>query len=170
MYTPDKEVKGLKYLKVNGKNVPIQMDKGYAVIKRVWKKGDQIALEMPMDVQKFKADERIQANIGRMALRYGPLVYNVETADGQDINKSVNANSTFTTEWQANFLRGMMIIKGSWEDGTPLIAIPNYARTNRLDGKMPAGVTTTIPTEANEPPQRIQNRPLASSIWIKVKN
>ena len=63
----------------------------------------------------------------------------------------------------------MMVIKGQWEDGSPLVAIPNYARTNRLDGKEPAAVTTTLPVEANEPPQRIQNRPLASQIWIKEK-
>ena len=163
-------MKGLKYLKVNGKNIPIQMDKGYAVIKRVWKKGDQISLEMPMEVQKFNADKRIEANIGRMALRYGPLVYNVETADDQDINKAIDASKPLITEWRDNFLRGMMIIKGSWEDGTQLIAIPNYARTNRLDGKMPAAVTTTLPTEANEPPQRIQNRPVSSAVWIKEKN
>lgn len=169
LYTPDKEVKGLKYLKVNGKNVPVTIDKGYVMIKRTWKKGDKIELEMPMEVQKFKADPRIEANIGRTAIRFGPLIYNVETADGQDINKAIDASKPLATEWRDNFLRGMLIIKGQWEDGSPLIAIPNYARTNRLDGKVPAATTTTLPTEANEPPQRIQNRPVASAVWIKEK-
>lgn len=169
LYTPDKEVKGLKYLKVNGKNIPVTIDKGYVMIKRTWKKGDKIELEMPMEVQKFKADPRIEANIGRTAIRFGPLIYNVETADGQDINKAIDASKPLATEWRDNFLRGMMIIKGQWEDGSPLIAIPNYARTNRIDGKVPAATTTTLPTEANEPPQRIQNRPVASAVWIKEK-
>ncbi len=169
LYTPDKEVKGLKYLKVNGKAVPVVIEKGYVAIKRVWKKGDKIELEMPMEVQKFYADKRIEANQGRVALRFGPLIYNVETADGQDINKAIDTKKPLAIEWRDNFLRGMMVIKGQWEDGTPLVAIPNYARTNRLDGKEPAAVTTTLPVEANEPPQRIQNRPLASQIWIKEK-
>lgn len=169
LYTPDKEVKGLKYLKVNGKNVPVEINKGYVAIKRTWKKGDKIELEMPMEVQKFHADTRIEANRGRVALRFGPLIYNVETADGQDINKAIDTQKPLAMEWRDNFLRGMMVIKGQWEDGTPLLAIPNYARTNRLDGKVPATTTTTLPTEANEPPQRIQNRPLASAIWIKEK-
>ena len=169
LYTPDKEVKGLKYLKVNGKNIPVEMDKGYAVIKRTWKKGDKIELEMPMEVQKFRADTRIEANRGRVALRFGPLIYNVETADGQDINKAIDIQKPLAMEWRDDFLRGMMVIKGQWEDGTPLLAIPNYARTNRIDGKVPAATTTTLPTEANEPPQRIQNRPVASAIWIKEK-
>lgn len=169
LYTPDKEVKGLKYLKVNGKNVPVEINKGYVAIKRTWKKGDKIELEMPMEVQKFHADTRIEANRGRVALRFGPLIYNVESADGQDINKAIDTQKPLAMEWRDNFLRGMLVIKGQWEDGTPLLAIPNYARTNRLDGKMPAATTTTLPTEANEPPQRIQNRPVASAIWIKEK-
>jgi DUF1680 family protein len=169
LYTPDKEVKGLKYLKVNGKNVPVETVKGYVALKRTWKKGDKIELEMPMEVQKFHADTRIEANRGRVALRFGPLIYNVESADGQDINKAIDTQKPLAVEWRDNFLRGMLVIKGQWEDGTPLLAIPNYARTNRLDGKVPAATTTTLPTEANEPPQRIQNRPLASTIWIKEK-
>lgn len=168
LYTPDKDVKGLKYLKVNGQNVPLKEDKGYIAIKRNWKKGDKIELEMPMEVQRFKADDRIEANRGRVALRYGPLVYNVETADGQDIEKAIS-KKPLVAEWREGFLRGMMVIKGEWADGTPLIAIPNYARTNRIDGKEPATVTTTIPTEVNEPPQRIPNRPVSSIIWIKDK-
>ena len=169
LYTPDKEVKGLKYLKVNGKPVSVTIDKGYVALKRTWKKGDKIELEMPMEVQKFHADTRIEANRGRVALRFGPLIYNVETADGQDINKAIDTKKPLAMEWRNDFLRGMMVIKGQWEDGSPLVAIPNYARTNRLDGKVPAATTTTLPTEANEPPQRIQNRPLASAIWIKEK-
>lgn len=169
LYTPDKEVKGLKYLKVNGKPVPVTIEKGYVALKRTWKKGDKIELEMPMEVQKFRADDRIEANRGRVALRFGPLIYNVETADGQDINKAIDTKKPLAIEWRDNFLRGMLVIKGQWEDGSPLLAIPNYARTNRIDGKVPAATTTTLPTEANEPPQRIQNRPLASAVWIKEK-
>lgn len=169
LYTPDKEVKGLKYLKVNGKPVPVTIEKGYVALKRTWKKGDKIDLEMPMEVQKFRADDRIEANRGRVALRFGPLIYNVETADGQDINKAIDTKKPLAIEWRDNFLRGMLVIKGQWEDGSPLLAIPNYARTNRIDGKVPAATTTTLPTEANEPPQRIQNRPLASAVWIKEK-
>ena len=89
LYTPDKEVKGLKWLKVNGQTIAINAEKGYAVIKRKWKAGDKIELEMPMEVQRFTADDRIESNRGRVALRYGPLVYNVEKADSQDINLSL---------------------------------------------------------------------------------
>jgi hypothetical protein len=32
-------------------------------------------------------------------------------------------------------LGGVMTIKGKWNDGSPLLAIPNYARENRGAGK-----------------------------------
>lgn len=168
LYKPDKEVNGLKWLKVNGKTVAITVDKGYAVIKRQWKAGDKIELEMPMEVQRFTADERIEGNRGRVALRYGPLVYNVEKADQQEIDKPVG-KLPFVTEWHDELLRGVMLIKGSWADGTPLTAIPNYARNNRITKPVATTVaTSTTPTQAAEPPQRIADRTPTSIIWIKA--
>jgi hypothetical protein len=168
LYTPDKEVNGLKWLKVNGQKMLIKVDKGYAVITRKWKAGDKIELELPMEIQRFTADDRIEANKGRVALRYGPLVYNVEKADQQDINKSIG-KQPLMIEWNNELLRGVMVIKGTWSDGTPLIAIPNYARNNRIQKVevTPFGPTTT-PTKAAEPPQKIAGKDVSSIIWIKA--
>ncbi len=166
LYKPDKEVNGLKWLKVNGQLVKIVADKGYAVVKRTWKKGDKIELEMPMEVQKFTADERIEANKGRVALRYGPLVYNVEKADKQEIDKPIG-KTPLSTEWNKDLLRGIMVIKGTWADGTPMIAIPNYVRNNRIIKPATTVLApTTTPTQAAEPPQRIDRTP-SSIVWIK---
>jgi DUF1680 family protein len=167
LYKPDKEVNGLKWLKVNGQLVKMQVEKGYAVIKRTWKKGDKIELEMPMEVQKFTADERIVANKGRVALRYGPIVYNVEKVDKQDIDQAIS-KAPMTAVWDKDLLRGVMIIKGTWADGTPLTAIPNYVRNNRITKPATTAVAaTTTPTQAAEPPQRIDRTP-ASIIWMKA--
>ena len=65
-----------------------------------------------------------------MALRYGPLIYNVESVD-QDLDKVLPPKSALKTEWRGDLLGGVMVIKGTWADGSPLTAIPNYARCNR---------------------------------------
>src|ERR1035437_3694479 len=83
-----------------------------------------------MEVQRVKADEHIAADRGSVALRYGPLIYNVESADQPDINQPLGA-APLTAEWRGDLLGGVMAIKGSWADGSPLLAIPNYARNNR---------------------------------------
>jgi hypothetical protein len=168
LYTPDKEVKGLKFLKVNGKIVNYKIEKGYAIINRKWKAGDKIELEMPMEVQRFTADERIEADRGRVALRYGPLVYNVEKADQPDIDKSIG-KLPLSAEWRNDLLRGVMIIKGTWADGTPLTAIPNFARNNRITVPPPTTeVRTSTPSQAAEPPQRLA-RGVSSIVWIKAE-
>jgi DUF1680 family protein len=130
LYSPVPAVSGLKSLKLNGKSVKVDVKNGYASISRTWKKGDKIDIELPMEVQVLTADERIKADRNKVALRYGPLVYNVEKADQPDIDKYIGTGP-FTTEWKKDLLGGVVVIKGNWEDGTPLIAIPNYARNNR---------------------------------------
>lgn len=152
LYTPTPEVMGIKSLKVNGQVMAPKIENGYAVIRRTWKKGDRVEVVLPMEVQTVKADERIEADRGKVALRYGPLIYNVETADKQDINKPIG-DAPLTTEWRGDLLRGVMTIKGKWADGSPLTAIPNYARMNR-------GVTPT-PVPPENPP-----RVPKSVIWI----
>lgn len=136
LYEPVPEVKGLKSLKVNGEIInPVIVD-GYAEIRRNWKAGDMVEMVLPMEVQTITADERIVDNRGRIAMRYGPLVYNVESVDNGDINKQIGQGQ-LTTEWRDDLLAGVLTIKGTWADGTPLLAIPNYARNNRNQPRDP---------------------------------
>ncbi|MDF2188126.1 beta-L-arabinofuranosidase domain-containing protein [Paraflavitalea sp. CAU 1676] len=168
LYTPVPAVSGLKSLKVNGKAVPVKIENGYVAITRTWKAGDKIEVVLPMDIQKIRADDKIEADRGRVALRVGPLIYNVETQDNNgDINRAIG-KGPLTMEWKPTFLNGVMTIKGTWSDGTPLIAIPNYARLNRLaTTPVPSNENQTAPTRPNEPPQARMDRTAQSAVWIK---
>ncbi len=83
-----------------------------------------------MEIQVIKADEHIAADRGKVAFRYGPLIYNVESADQPNLNLAPDLNS-LATEWRGDLLGGVMVIRGKWSDGSPLLAIPNYVRENR---------------------------------------
>jgi hypothetical protein len=131
LYTPTPQVNGLMSLSVNGSPVVPKVEKGYAVINREWKAGDKIELELPLQVQRIKASDRIVADRGLVALRYGPLIYNAERADQPDIDRPVDSHAALTTEWKGDLLDGVVIVRGSFADGSPFIAIPNYARNNR---------------------------------------
>jgi uncharacterized protein len=166
LYTPIPEVKGITSLKVNGQAVTPKIQNGYAVIRRVWKKGDKIDVVLPMQIQKITADEKIEADRGRVALRYGPLVYNTEAADQPNIDQPIG-NTPLKLEWKPDFLNGVMTIQGTWADGTPLVAIPNYARLNRLTPTpYPSSGQVTQPTQPNQPPQPVNRTPV-SIIWLK---
>jgi DUF1680 family protein len=164
LYTSVPQVKGLKSLSLNGKPFKVKIENGYAVIRRVWKKGDKIDLMLPMEIQKITADEKIEADKGRIALRYGPLIYNVEQADQQDITKPISS-SPLSLEWRGDFLKGVMTIKGTWADGTPLLAIPNYTRLNRIQPTpLPQSNQDIQAAQSNQPKG---NRGPASIVWIK---
>jgi hypothetical protein len=83
-----------------------------------------------MMVQRVKANEKIEADRGKVAVRYGPVVYSIEQVD-QDIAKALGLTSQLTTEWMLDLLEGVVVVKGQFTDGSPMMAIPNFARMNR---------------------------------------
>ncbi|HTL72169.1 MAG TPA: beta-L-arabinofuranosidase domain-containing protein [bacterium] len=130
LYTPTPQVSGIKSLVVNGDKISPKIENGYAVITREWKAGDKIDFELPMGIQVVRADERIKADRGLVALRYGPLLYTIETADQPKLDLSPDLKS-LTPAWRGDLLGGVMVIQGKWSNVSPLLAIPNYARQNR---------------------------------------
>jgi DUF1680 family protein len=132
LYTSTPAVDGIKSMSVNGRPVPIDLENGYAVVRRSWKAGDKIEVELPLAPQRVKCDDVVEANRGRVALRYGPLVYNIESIDGNKMDGVLDPNSELTTEWQPDLLGGVTVIKGKFADGSPLVAVPNFARNNRV--------------------------------------
>jgi DUF1680 family protein len=179
LYTPTPQVSGLKSLAVNGKKDTPKIENGYAIVTRNWKAGDKIELEFPMEVQRSKADERISADRGLIALRFGPLIYNVERADQPDITQTIGTGP-LSAQWRGDLLDGVNVIKGSWADGTPLLAIPNFARNNRpnsmsrspgTESADPAvnyapGSSSTNTTSAPRRPRGFGT--VNSTVWIKA--
>ncbi len=152
LYTGSPESNGIVSISVNGSAIVPIINKGYVMITRKWRTGDKINLVLPMKIQRIKASDKIEATKGRVALRYGPLIYSAERVD-QDINKVLSPESALTAEWRSNFLGGVMVIKGSWADGSELTAIPNYARHNR-----------DTPDESD---RRSRSRAPVSSVWLR---
>jgi DUF1680 family protein len=153
LYRESPSVSGVKHLSINGDSQQPEIRRGYAVITREWKAGDRIELELPMEPQRIVADERIAADKDLVAFKYGPLIYNVETVDNQNIHRKLG-DAPLQAEWRPDLLGGVMVITGKWEDGSPMTAIPNYARTNRV------GAPPEYPSE------REDDRPIDSKVWI----
>ena len=133
-------------LKVNDQHVPYQMEKGYAVIDREWKKGDQVELVLPMDIHQLVADDEVKANHDRAAIQRGPLIYCLEGADndGAAWNILLPADATFASSYEKDLLGGVVVLKSELpivkiaSDGLsvsttmqPVTAIPYYSWCNR---------------------------------------
>jgi DUF1680 family protein len=144
-------------LKVNGKSVNIDLSAGYARIRREWKMGDVIDLSLPMPVRRVLADDRVDGDIGMVALERGPLVFCAEGADnGGDIfdlvlHDAAKLQSVFRPE----LLGGVQVITGPATvfvktkegqiEGKALEfqAVPYYAWANRGAGEMSVWLART---------------------------
>jgi DUF1680 family protein len=131
LYSATPTSDGLTHLTVNGQPVTATAgNDGYVTIDRRWTAGDKVAFELPLKVQRVTADPRVAATRGRVALQRGPIIYNVESADG-DVTRPLGATPDLQATWTPDLLDGVVALRGTCADGTPLLAIPNYARLNR---------------------------------------
>jgi DUF1680 family protein len=130
LYSDAPSVDGIGAITLNGAAVQPQIENGYAVISRKWSAGDKVEFDLPMQPYRVKAIDKVKADRGRVALKFGPLVYNIESAD-QNIDKVLADDSPLTAEWKPDFLGGVMVLKGKFTDGSEMTAIPNFARENR---------------------------------------
>lgn len=137
-------------IQINGEPVTYEIQNGYAVINRAWKKNDEILVSLPMEIRQIIANEKIKDNIGKLALQRGPIVYCAEWADnnGKAGNIIVPAGAVFSTEYKPTLLNGVMTLKTEVPvvsiTGTESITtekktvtmIPYYSWANRGKGEM----------------------------------
>jgi len=127
---------------VNGKAVDCsKLVNGYLRLNRKWRPGDKIVLNLPMDVQRVYAHEKVKQDRGRVALQRGPLVYCLEAVDHKaDVNKIALPNDAkLTAEHQPDLLGGVTVIRGKAtvnKKPVDLKAIPYYAWSNRGEHAM----------------------------------
>lgn len=133
-------------LLVNGKKTDYKIENGYAVIERSWERGDFLEYTLPMRIQKIIALNQVAADINRIALQRGPLVYCVEGADNKEgVWNLVVPTSTIFKEVKATILDEPVIMlqaktpsvyPNSNGDGVDIkkrtiTAIPYYCWANR---------------------------------------
>jgi len=134
---------------VNGAPVDFKMDKGYAVIEQIWKKGDKVQVQLPMEVRKIHAIDQLTENRGKMALQRGPLVYCAEGIDNEgNVSGFIFPEKTELTEvvlpqtlggiiaLQANLPKIVVTPTAVNTNSKPFLAIPYYAWANRGKSEM----------------------------------
>jgi DUF1680 family protein len=136
---------------INGAAVDYNMENGYAVLDRVWKKNDVVEVALPMDIRRVIATDNLKEDAGKVALQRGPIIFCAEWKDnnGKVSNLVLPAASQFSAEYKPDMLNGITVLKG---DATAIItdeknsrvtstvqsflAIPYYAWANRGKGEM----------------------------------
>jgi DUF1680 family protein len=128
------------------------------VIEREWRAGDRVDLGLPMQPERLYSHPDVRANIGRVCLRRGPLIYCVEEADNAEaaitrlrlpaaaridqvvradlfdgiVALAAEANLAEVRDWDGNLYRAAPPA----EEPAGMIAIPYYLWSNRGQGRM----------------------------------
>lgn len=137
-------------VKVNGQIVEQQMQNGYLVINKTWKKNDIVEVILPMEIKRVAANHNLKEDIGKVALQRGPIMYCAEWVDNNNVTNNIilPQSVTFTSEYRPEMLNGITVLKsevpkvmiGEHENIStsmkPFIAIPYYAWANRGKGEM----------------------------------
>lgn len=155
---------------VNGSLIDqTQTERGYIVLRREWKDGDSVTLDMPLQIRRIQAHPEVKACEGHSAFMRGPIVYCFEGCD-QDApldSISIPADAEFKAE-RRDIFGGVVVLLGEgealespWpqdelyrEQGRrkriSVVAVPYFAWDNRQAGLM----NVWMPLE---PPVRIES-------------
>ncbi len=148
-------------MKLNGARVDLSRvtEKGYAHLPRQWRRGDRLELLLPMPAERVRADPRVEAVFGKVAVQRGPLVYCLEEVDNGPFLHSVAlpSGAAFQPTRRDGLPQDVVALQTrgrAWNglnppaglytrDGRPpatapreLVFIPYYAWANRQQGEM----------------------------------
>lgn len=146
-------------VKVNGLEVHSELKQGYFTVNRKWKKGDKVEIHFDMDVRTVRANNKVEADRGRIAIERGPVVYCAEWPDNDFnvLNVLVNRSPEFEVVSRPDLLCGIDQIRTQaqtleYDDKGRLTVkdhmltlIPYYAWCHRGSGNM----AVWLPDEVN---------------------
>ncbi|MGP1622152.1 glycoside hydrolase family 127 protein [Bacteroides heparinolyticus] len=142
--------KPLYRVSVNGSQVQGELANGYLCVERKWKKGDVVEIHFDTPVRVVKANDKVEADRGRVAVERGPLVYCAEWPDNafNVSNVILNRHPEFQVVERPDMLCGINEItteaqalsydaagKLALKD-VKLTLIPYYAWAHRGEGRM----------------------------------
>lgn len=166
--------------RLNGRPIDPQIARGYARFERTWHPGDVVEVDMPMPVTRVRADRRVTADVGRVALMRGPVVYCLEGLDNHGrIDALVIPPSTeIRAEHRPDLLGGVTTLHGDAQRVRPsgdvenvsFTAVPFYANTNREPTDMAVWIAerrdvASTPTLAGESTPSASHRNASDTVW-----
>jgi uncharacterized protein len=107
---------------VNGEAIALNPDRGYATVRRRWSFGDVVTLRLPMPAERLYSHPNVRMDVGRVALRRGPLIYCVEEADnpgGPVQSLALPRGAPLYAKWRDDLLGGAMTVTASAERRAP---------------------------------------------------
>lgn len=140
-------------ISINGKKIRRRGKDGYINIDRTWSSNDVVELVLPMEVRRVRANDRVKADAGKLAIERGPVVYCLEGCDqpdGEVFNKFIPADAVFEAVYDKDLLNGVVKLEGPAAQvdtegrvtESTCTAIPYSTWCNRGAGRMAVWIPT----------------------------
>ncbi|WP_368122914.1 glycoside hydrolase family 127 protein [Bacteroides thetaiotaomicron] len=150
---------------VNGQTVESDVNDGYLSIARKWKKGDVVEVHFDMIPRIVKANPKVEADHGRVAVERGPIVYCAEWPDNRFNVHSIllNQHPQFKVTDKPELLYGIRQITTdaqalSYDKTGKLVTkdveltlIPYYAWAHRGEGDMEVWLPIDVSATSAQP-------------------
>ncbi len=169
-------------ISVNGKEVSYNVENGFAVINRKWKAGDEVGMTFPMEIRRIKANEKVEADLGQVAIQRGPMVYCLEWPDQEEegaLHLMMADNPEFQYKFMPELLNGVGVIKtkgyslranleGSVDKKeVGITAIPYYSWAHRGTGEMTVWIPESEESASPKPAPTIASNSKVTSSECK---
>jgi hypothetical protein len=121
-------------LKLNGQPLALEVQKGFARVRRAWEAGDVLELDLPMPARRVLCHPKVAENVGKIALERGPIVYCFEGVDngGQALDLVLPDDAALRAEYREDLLNGVTTLGAQLPvSKRELVAIPYYAWLHR---------------------------------------
>ena len=165
LYSYTDNQKPVYQVSVNGQTVESDVNDGYLSIARKWKKGDVVEVHFDMIPRIVKANPKVEADHGRVAVERGPIVYCAEWPDNRFNVHSIllNQHPQFKVTDKPELLYGIRQITTdaqalSYDKAGKLVTkdveltlIPYYAWAHRGEGDMEVWLPIDVSATSAQP-------------------
>lgn len=146
-------------ISINGKKILTFEEDGYVVIDRVWKKGDKINFDIPMNINRVIANGKVVADRGQVALERGPILFCLESVDNSfELNRMIIPDvkelrfvhdksifsGTYTIQGEGNVIKPTADQLSLENEIVTFKAIPYNVWDNREPAKMRVWLPRTV--------------------------
>ncbi len=142
-------------IKKNGQLLNVEIEKGFVTVSGRWDKGDNVLLNLPMPVHFNRAHFKVKADIDRLAVTRGPLVYCAEGFDNESEVQQYYFHKTNTKKSKISALSmgpldsipyvslpAKLLSQSKGNKRGNLKMLPYFLWNNRDDGSMVVWVPT----------------------------
>ncbi len=140
----------------------------YHEIRRVWKSGDIIDLDLRMETELIEANPLVEETLGQVAVKRGPVVYCLESVDLPDgvnpLEVFLSSDIKLRARYDRRLLGGVAILEGQ------ALARPNANWSSQLYRELQPTKPTPIKLRLIPYSVWANRGPSEMSVWLRQAN